>query len=50
MSRIEYLKKKDDVCGLDKAERRELIHLMINLNQGRVNAKQIRKQLGDEEE
>tara|TARA_B100000287_G_scaffold422705_1_gene465034 strand:- start:696 stop:803 length:108 start_codon:yes stop_codon:yes gene_type:complete len=30
MSRIEYLKEKDDVCGLDKAERRELIHLMIN--------------------
>ena len=50
MSRIEYLKNKYDVCGLDKAERRELIHLMINLNQGRVNAKQIRKQLGDEEE
>ena len=30
MSRIEYLKNKDDICGLDKAERRELIHLMTH--------------------
>ena len=30
MSRIEYLKTKDDICGLDKAERRELIHLMTH--------------------
>ena len=30
MSRIEYLKNKDDICGLDKAERRELMHLMIH--------------------
>ena len=30
MSRIEYLKEKDDVCGLDKAERRELIYLMTH--------------------
>jgi hypothetical protein len=30
LSRIEYLKNKDNVCGLDKEERRELIHLMTH--------------------